>query len=129
MVNEKFSNIFKKPIRLEVTWDADVVDMVRCKYIIKSFKKNNVIENVNKKGKFFLEELKKIPEIINIRSSGLLFAFDFDTEKKRDCFVDKLFKNKMICNPTRNRTIRMRPNLLVTQEEINEAVSKITDSI
>ena len=32
MVREKFSKIFDEAIRLEVTWDADIIDMVRCKY-------------------------------------------------------------------------------------------------
>ena len=39
MVKKKFSKIFNKPIRLEVTWDADLIDMVRCNYIMKVLEK------------------------------------------------------------------------------------------
>ena len=59
MVNEKFSNIFKKPIRLEVTWDADIIDMIRCKYIIKTYKELNILKNVNKKSQLLIEGLSK----------------------------------------------------------------------
>ena len=46
MVNKNFGNIFEKPIRLEVTWDADLIDMVRCKYVIRAYKKYNILKNV-----------------------------------------------------------------------------------
>ena len=39
-VAEKFATIFNNAIRLDVTWDADIIDMIRCKYIIKVFQKN-----------------------------------------------------------------------------------------
>ena len=45
-------------------------------------------ENVVKP--IYFEGLKKIPNIINIRSLGLLFAFDFETRKQRDNFINKL---------------------------------------
>ena len=40
---------FNNPIRLEVTWDGDAVDMVRCKYIIKAYEKYSVKKNVRTK--------------------------------------------------------------------------------
>ena len=48
MVNKKFSTIFKNPIRLEVTWDADLMDMVRCKYIIQAIKEHSIIKKIQK---------------------------------------------------------------------------------
>ena len=46
-VKEKLSKIFKNSIRLEVTWDADIVDMIRCKYVIKAYKKYEILKHVN----------------------------------------------------------------------------------
>ena len=39
MVNKKLSRIFKNPIRLEVTWDGDVVDMLQL--VMDQFKNTN----------------------------------------------------------------------------------------
>jgi len=121
MVKKKFNNIFKKPIRLEVTWDADIVDMVRCKYIIEAYKKDNVIQNVKSTSKLFLKKLNNIKDILNIRNSGLLFAIDLRNIKIRDKFVDSLTKYGLLCNPTKNNTVRFRPFLSVNNQEIDLA--------
>ena len=121
MVKKKFNNIFKKPIRLEVTWDADIVDMVRCRYIIEAYKKDKIIQNVKNASKLFFENLNNVKDILNIRNSGLLFAIDFRNIKIRDKFVNSLTKNGLLCNPTRNNTVRFRPPLSVNKQEINLA--------
>ena len=127
MVKEKFAEIFKKPIRLEVTWDADVTDMVRCKYIIKAMKNENVLSNVDKMSKKLFKNLSAIKNIYNLRNAGLICAFDLKNEKTKNIFVKKLIKEKMLFNPTRNKTIRLRPNLLVSEKEINHASEKIEE--
>ena len=124
-VNNKFSKIFNKAIRLEVTWDADIMDMIRCKYIIKAYKEENVLKNVNNLSKILKKELLTIDGLNNIRNKGLLFAFDFKKKIQRDSFVKKLLLNKMLCNPTGEKTVRLRPNLLVNSNEIDQAVSII----
>jgi len=35
----------------------------------------------------------------------------------------------MLCNPTGNKTIRFRPNLFVSENEINEALNRISESV
>ncbi len=126
MVNKKLSRIFKNPIRLEVTWDGDVVDMIRCKHIINLLIKENVLNNVNKMSIKFYNGLKEIKNIYNIRNSGLLFAIDVKDKSKQTIFTNKLFKMGMLCNPTGNNTIRFRPNLLVNTKEIEHALNIIS---
>ena len=38
----------------------------------------------------------------------------------------KFLNNKMLCNPTRQRTVRLRPNLCVSSEEVDHALSIIS---
>ena len=66
-----------------------------------------------------------IDKLENIRNCGLLFAFDFKEKSQRDIFVKELIDNKMLCNPTRDKTIRLRPNLCVTADEVDHALSII----
>ena len=122
-VQEKFSSIFDNPLRLEVTWDADIMDMIRCKYIIKAYNEFRVINNVNAMSERLKNGLEGIQGIKNFRKSGLLFAFDFESKEKRDSFVKAMLSNGMICNPTMDKTIRLRPNLCVTESEIDHALS------
>ena len=124
MVNKNFGNIFEKPIRLEVTWDADLIDMVRCKYVIRAYKKYNILKNVIERSNQLVEGLKRISNIKNVRNAGLLVAFDFETSVSRDKFVEDLYRNNMIVNPTKDKTIRLRPSLAVKASEIDTAIDK-----
>ena len=99
--------------------------MIRCKYIIKAYKEENVLKNVNNLSKILKKELLTIDGLNNIRNKGLLFAFDFKKKIQRDSFVKKLLLNKMLCNPTGEKTVRLRPNLLVNSNEIDQALSII----
>ena len=129
MVNDSHSKVFEVPKRLSVTFDGDLVDMVRCKYIIQAIKDYNLLDNVNNMGLYFRNQLDKFTDIKNIRNTGLLFAFDFDNKINRDSFVKKLYNNGMICNPTGNNSIRMRPNLAVSKKEIDVAIKIIGESL
>lgn len=123
MVKDKFAKIFKTPTRLEVTWDADLIDMIRCKYVMKAMQQYDVIKNVQARSEELYSGLHGLKNICNLRNQGLLFAFDFDSRSNRDKFMESLVKNGLICNPTKDLTIRLRPNLFVNKEEVNHALN------
>ena len=124
-VQKQFSKIFKNSIRLEVTWDADIIDMIRCKYIMKVLKDELILQNVNKMANRLKSGLENIKELKNLRNKGLIFAFDFSDKQKRDLFFNELINNQMLCNPTREKTIRLRPHLCVNKDEIDHAIKVI----
>ena len=124
-IQDKFNKIFEKPSRLEVTWDADIMDMIRCKYIMKAYQDADILKNVNIMAERLKKGLSQNNKLENIRNCGLLFAFDFKEKSQRDIFVKELIDNKMLCNPTRDKTIRLRPNLCVTADEVDHALSII----
>ena len=124
-VQKNFNRIFEKSIRLEVTWDADIMDMVRCRYIMKVYSQCNVLENVNTMAELLFDGLSLIKNLQNIRNCGLLFAFDFESKQQRDLFVKYIIDNRMLCNPTSEKTVRLRPNLCVSKNEIESALSTI----
>lgn len=129
MAKEGFNDIFRTPVRLEVTWDGDLIDMVRCNYILKAYDKYNILENVKKKGMELISELKKFDSLKNVRGNGLIVAFDFETTEEQDHFAQKAFENGLLFNKTRDKTIRFRPNLNLSSEEIHEAVEIIKKSL
>ena len=128
MVKDTCSTVFEMPKRLSVTFDGDLLDMIRCKYIIKAIQKDDLLANVIAMGNRLADGLREIAQIKNVRQVGLLLAFDFDDRLQRDSFVKKLHMNGMICNPTREVSIRLRPNLNVTKQEIDNAIKIIRKS-
>ena len=49
----------------------------------------------------------------------MLIAFDLKSTKERDLFYKNARSLGLLCNPTTLRTIRIRPNLAVTEKEVN----------
>jgi len=125
MVRDEFSKIFsqEESIRLEVTWDGDISDMIRCKYIIKAYKEYDILNNVVKMSKLLMSELSEMSELINLRNCGLIFGFDLQNEKFRDIIIDNLYCNGLICNKTGKNSIRLRPSLNLTEENIKHGIS------
>jgi L-lysine 6-transaminase len=127
MVNEQHSQTFKEGeiTRLDVTWNADVTDMIRCKYIMKAYQKYNILDNVSKMGDYLTQSLSTDEKLSNVRNSGLIIAFDLPDTEKRNNFVNNLFLDGVLCNPTGKRSIRIRPNLSLTMQEAEMAIEKI----
>ena len=125
MVKKKFAEIFKTPIRLEVTWDANVFDMIRCKYIIKAYQKYNILDNVKQAGKVLSQGFKNVKNLKNVRNCGLIVAFDFEDTKICNYYSEQMFYKGMIFNKTGDRTIRFRPSLAISEEEINKSLKII----
>ena len=127
MVKESHSHIFKREdiTRLQVTWNSDVVDMIRCKYIIKAYKENNILNNVNKMGDYLLQSLDSDNKLSNLRNKGLIIAFDLPSTDERDSFVQGLFQEGVICNATGEKSVRLRPNLNLTMPEADLAIERI----
>jgi len=108
------------------TWDGDVVDMLRCVYIMKAFKENNILDRVNKSASIIKESLKDNINFV-FENEGLIMSAKFKTTEKRDKFYNYLFDNKILSNSTGDTCIRFRPSLSITEEEINtflKAVNK-----
>jgi len=125
VTNEKYSEILNDPYqKLDVTFDGELIDIVRATYILKAFEKYNILENVNENSKFIEDSLKD--KVINYRSKGYLIAFDFESQEKRDEFVKNCFDNKLLINKAGEKTVRLRPNLALTKEEAKLFLERIT---
>ena len=129
-VDEVEDNVFKVSSRINSTWGGNLADMVRSTKIIEIIKKYNLLKNAENMGKIiveFLEEMnQKFPNVLlNPRGRGLMDAFDFKTDKKRDEFYDRLYSKGVVVLKASERTIRLRPPLIVDEEDISEFSTKV----
>jgi L-lysine 6-transaminase len=127
MTNNKYAEaIDSKYRKLEVTFDGDLIDAVRAEFILKAIKKYALLEDVKKKSIIIRDELSSMFE--NYRSEGYLIAFDFKNSKERDNFVTKAYSNHLLVNPTNEKSIRIRPNLAFSDDEISDMLLRIKKS-
>jgi L-lysine 6-transaminase len=126
-VDEVKNNVFKVSSRLNSTWGGNLVDMVRCQKYLEVIKKEKLVKNSEIQGKRLLEGLtdihKKYPDkISNPRGRGLMCAFDLPTPNKRDELRKKLYVNNMIIIGCGATTIRFRPPLIFSSEDVDKSI-------
>ena len=126
-VDEIKDNVFNVPSRLNSTWGGNLIDMVRCQKYLEVIDEENLIKNAETQGNYLLEGLEEISQkysdkISNARGLGLMCAFDLPTHEKRDELQKRLYAKDLIVVTCGATTIRFRPPLVISSEEIDEAL-------
>ena len=141
--NEQWGVVFDDPKLLSVTFDGDTLDMLRCHLILdfiesnsrslhtrsRAVRKENFEARVRAVGETFKKELVH-PKITDCRALGCLIAIDLADTQSRDELVRTLYNTyKVLCNPTGTRSIRLRPSLVITEDEMNNACASILSAL
>jgi len=126
-VDDIKDNVFNVSSRLNSTWGGNLIDMVRCQKFLEVIDEENLIENAETQGKYLLEGLEELAhkysdKISNARGLGLMCAFDLPNPEKRDELQKRLYANDLIVVTCGATTIRFRPPLIISSEEIGEAL-------
>jgi len=91
----------------------------------------NFFKNVQEKGKYFHQKLnyvkEKYPKIIQeIRGAGLMVGLKVCLDNTK--FMMKLMDHKMLAIKAEENTIRLFPPLIVSNNELDEAINKIENT-
>jgi L-lysine 6-transaminase len=129
-VKEAKDNVFEISSRINSTWGGNLVDMVRCQRYLEIMHEEKLVENAAEMGARFLDGLRSASEasggkLSNARGRGLMCAFDLPTSEERKSFLIKLRDNGVMALPCGPMTVRFRPPLSVSAEEIDEAVGAV----
>ena len=99
---------------------------------LKVLDEENLVENSARMGAYLLDGLRQIdnPQIKEVRGRGLMIAVEFDPAAggaRQYCV--KLQEAGIICKETHDHTIRFAPPLVITREDIDWALEKISAAI
>ena len=134
MVSDRIDDVeehcFRKPGRINSTWGGNLVDMVRSKHILRIIEEENLVENSKIVGEHLLNRLNEIqsdfPNTVgNARGLGLMCSFDLPSTDLRNKFKELCFKEKLVILGCGEKSIRFRPPLNVTEDEIDEGLNVI----
>lgn len=96
-------------------------------------KEEKLAENAERLGKIFREELKKIDsEMVEVvRGKGLLNAVIIKPKNGKEAWdvCVRMAENGLLAKPTHGHIIRFAPPLIITEEQLMEAVEIIKKSI
>lgn len=124
-------NVFKESSRINSTFGGNYIDMLRFKLILEVIEQEDLLENVNVQGEFLKSELDKIEadfaNVTNVRGMGLFLAFDLPSDSDRNEVVKKAMDKRLILLTCGERTIRFRPHLNVTREDLEKTIAIVRE--
>ena len=127
-------NVFNSPGRLNSTFGGNIVDMARTTIYLEIIRDEGLIEKAEVTGKHLLYRIEALQDefggyISNARGRGLLCAFDLPSAEDRNKIVDKIMDNGAIILGCGEKSIRFRPSLTISTEEIDKGIEIIERSI
>jgi len=116
-------NVFEVSSRINSTWGGNLVDMVRAQRVLEEVAAQDLAANAAARGEQWLEGMKAIAaehpdKVSNVRGIGLVMGFDLPDTEARNACLSAMTEHGLIglsCGP---RTVRFRPHLAVTAEDI-----------
>jgi L-lysine 6-transaminase len=136
-VDEVGDNVFSLSGRINSTWGGGLADMVRSRRILEIIEREGLIDQAAKVGDWLAGELNALGErhaavVSNVRGRGLMCAFDLPGGEVRDTAVRRLRSQRVIVLPSGERSIRFRPALNVTEQELQfglDALDRVLTSL
>jgi len=133
-IDEVKDNVFVVPSRINSTWGGNLVDMVRAQRYLEIIEEENLVENARKMGDYLVSQLEALTmefpsHVTAARGRGLFAAFDMQRVEQRTPFRERCLERGLILLPSGERSIRFRPPLTVSQEELEEGLKIIRSTL
>ena len=132
-VDEVENNVFQESSRLNSTWGGNLTDMVRSQRFLEIIEEEELVANAAEMGQQLIAGLKTLDSnhelLSNPRGRGLMTAFDLPNGDMRGKLRQTMIKNGLYSLTSGPRSIRFRPLLDVTAEQIAKALNIVELSL
>lgn len=92
--------------------------------VLDIIKNENLIENAAKVGEYLINELKKFPQIKEVRGRGLMIGMEF-TDEIKEIRRKLLFEEKVFTGVAGTHTIRLLPPLALSMAEAQDFIARL----
>ena len=130
-VDQVPDNVFTVSGRINSTWGGGLVDMVRSRRLLEIIERDGLLSRAAASGAWFLAELQEFgaryPGLVsNVRVRGLMCAFDLPDAAQRDSLIGALrAEERILLLPSGPRSIRFRPALTISEDELAVGIKAI----
>ncbi len=93
--------------------------------VIDVMEEERLVENAAEIGTYLMEELKKFPEIKEVRGEGLMIGMEFE-EPIKEIRRKLIYEEKVFTGVTGTHVIRLLPPLCLLKEEADEFLSRLS---
>ncbi|MGH9461706.1 MAG: aminotransferase class III-fold pyridoxal phosphate-dependent enzyme, partial [Vicinamibacteria bacterium] len=126
-LDEVERNVFAESARINSTWGGNLTDMVRFQRYLEIISEERLVDHARDTGDYLRAQLESMQQefprlITNARGRGLMCAFDLPDGATRDRFRQDAFSRRMLILACGTSSIRFRPSLTVTTEDIDKGM-------
>ncbi|WP_455672302.1 aspartate aminotransferase family protein [Phocaeicola sp.] len=113
LISPKFQPIYGQ---LGTTFGGNHLACSAAIAVLDVMKEENLVENAAKVGAYLMEELKKFPQIKEVRGEGLMIGMEFE-EPIKELRTRLLFEQHVFTGVSGTNVIRLLPPLCLTMDE------------
>jgi L-lysine 6-transaminase len=126
--------VFKVPSRINSTWGGNLTDMVRATRYLQLIDEEGLVDNARDTGAYLQEKLHGLRDtfsgvVTNSRGAGLMCAFDLPDADVRKKVLGRAKDNGLLIVGCGERSVRFRPPLNLTRDEVDEGIGLLERSI
>ena len=126
------TNCFHVSSRINSTWGGNLVDMVRFDRILEVIEEDNLVNHALETGNYLQKKLSEVAQqhehFSNPRGEGLFCAIDLPNAHARNAVIKECMHNQLMILGCGTHTIRFRPPLNITKEQLDEGLEIIKRS-
>ena len=116
LISPKFAPVYGQ---LGTTFGGNHLACAAAIAVLDVMKQDALVENAAKVGAYLMEELKKFPQIKEVRGEGLMIGMEFE-EPIKEIRRRLLFEQKVFTGVSGTNVIRLLPPLCLSMDEANE---------
>ena len=96
--------------------------------VLEVMKDEDLMSNAEEVGNYLLTEIKKIPQLQNVRGKGLMIGFDV-SENLKDLKSNLLYKHKIFTGAAKPNVIRLLPSLALTRNNADQFLEALKEEV
>jgi acetylornithine aminotransferase len=123
LISPKFTPVYGQ---LGTTFGGNHLACAAAIAVLDVMKQEGLVENAAKVGAYLMEELKKFPQIKEVRGQGLMIGMEFE-EPIKDIRRNLLFGKKVFTGVSGTNVIRLLPPLCLSMEEAEEFLKRFKE--
>ena len=133
-INEVERNVFVESSRINSTFGGNLVDLVRFTKVLEVIERDGLVAQTAQVGAYFKGKLEDLAAeypgaLSNVRGRGTFLALDLADGEARDAAHRSCMNNGLMLLTSGPRSLRFRPSLAFTRENVDEAMELLTKGI
>lgn len=117
-----------EPGSVSSTWGGGHrIDMAVGLKTIEIIHKEKLLKNAKRMGEYFLKRFREMQEkypdkIVDVRGLGLMLGIEFKDKERRNLFVQKAFKKRLLLLGCGYKTVRIAPPLIIKEDTADQGL-------